>query len=284
MKNQIVNLGKLLLMFFVVGAVYSCGPSTKKEEKPTEQPKVEEQAPVVENKVKDDGDNAVNTRVDNMHQTRYIELFLAYEGSKEEGILAECYNTMFTPSGIPANRNTAPQDLVAGLDMKKLAEEYGVLNVSLNGPKIWTPDWMEAEAGVQRNFEGIEARWLATLRMGTNTKGVSKSTPYKTAEIERKSSLGWNKGTRVLLIDDAEGNTYIMKGFELGMNPKYTYDEFLDKAPTLYKELPEGWKVRVITLEKDLIETPENGVATLIPDEFFNVFDKTGPGMMNYKP
>jgi hypothetical protein len=75
-----------------------------------------------------------------------------------------------------------------------------------------------------------------------------------------------------------------MKGFELGLNPKYTYDEFLDKSEELYKNLPEGWKIRVITLEKDLIETPENGVATLIPDEFFNVFDKTGPGMMNYKP
>jgi hypothetical protein len=33
-----------------------------------------------------------------------------------------------------------------------------------------------------------------------------------------------------------------------------------------------------------LIEVPENGVATIMPDEFFNVYDKTGPGMSNYKP
>ena len=26
------------------------------------------------------------------------------------------------------------------------------------------------------------------------------------------------------------------------------------------------------------------GVATIIPDEFFNIYDKTGPGMSNYKP
>jgi hypothetical protein len=285
MKKQIFNFGKFFLIFLVIGAINSCGPSTKKEQKSTdEQPKVEEPTKTVENKVMHDGDNAVSARVDNMHLTRYIELFFAYEGSKEEGILAECFNTMFTTNGIPESKNTAPQDLVAGLDLKKLAEENGVANVSLNGPKNWTPDWTEIKEGVQRNFNGIEARWVATLRMGDNAKGVSKSTPYKTAEIERKSSLGWNKGTRVLLLDDAEGNTYIMKGFELGMNPKYTYNEFLDNAKTLYKQLPEGWKVRVITLEKDLIETPENGVAILIPDEFFNVFDKTGPGMMNYKP
>ena len=48
--------------------------------------------------------------------------------------------------------------------------------------------------------------------------------------------------------------------------------------------LPKGWKVRVTTLEKDLIEKPEGGVATISSDEFFNVYDKTGPGMSNYKP
>ena len=50
------------------------------------------------------------------------------------------------------------------------------------------------------------------------------------------------------------------------------------------KELPAGWKFRVTTLEQDLIETPEGGVATIMSDEFFNVYDKTGPGQMNYKP
>jgi hypothetical protein len=29
---------------------------------------------------------------------------------------------------------------------------------------------------------------------------------------------------------------------------------------------------------------PETGIATIMPDEFFNVYDKTGPGYSNYKP
>jgi hypothetical protein len=33
-----------------------------------------------------------------------------------------------------------------------------------------------------------------------------------------------------------------------------------------------------------LIETPEGGVATIMGDEFFNIYDKTGLGMTNYKP
>jgi hypothetical protein len=37
-------------------------------------------------------------------------------------------------------------------------------------------------------------------------------------------------------------------------------------------------------LDEDLIEIPESGVATITPDEFFNVYDKAGPGMTNYTP
>lgn len=39
-----------------------------------------------------------------------------------------------------------------------------------------------------------------------------------------------------------------------------------------------------MTLEQDLIETPEGGIATIMADEFFNIYDKTGPGQMNSKP
>ncbi len=49
-------------------------------------------------------------------------------------------------------------------------------------------------------------------------------------------------------------------------------------------KLPSGWKVRSKVLEKDLVETLASGIATIIPDEFFDVYDKTGPGMSNYKP
>jgi hypothetical protein len=284
MKKQLLNLSKAVLLLLLVGSLFSCGDAAKKEKATEEQPKVEE-APVVENMVKNDGVEATKVvRVENMHQTRYIELFFAYEGTKEEGILAECYNTMFTPKGIPENKDTAPQDLVAGLNFEAMAKEYGVANVSLNGPKLWLPDWSEMEGGTVRDFGGLEACWIATLHMGDNMKGVKSTKPYDPQTISRKSSVGWNKGTKVVLLDDPNGTTWIMKGFQLGLTPQFSYDEYLSSAQTLYKTLPEGWKVRIITLTKDLIETPENGVATIMADEYFNVFDKTGEGMMNYKP
>jgi len=43
----------------------------------------------------------------------------------------------------------------------------------LNGPKIWLPDWVTVNAGVERDFNGIPATWVAQLNMGDNLEGVT---------------------------------------------------------------------------------------------------------------
>jgi hypothetical protein len=230
-----------------------------------------------------DGNGAKQIRVENMHKARFIEIFLSAPDSTPGKLVAACYNSMFTPKGIPASKNTAPQELVEGLDFAKMKQEYGLKGASLNGPKLWMADWADIDMGVVRAFNGIKAGWCAFLNMEKDA-GVSESPPYKTMTIARKSAVGWNRGTTVLLLDDAEGHTYIMKGFQLGLKPQHTYEQFVAAGQSIFKKLPPGWRFRIKTLDTDLIETPENGVATIMPDEFFNVYDKTGPGMTNYKP
>jgi hypothetical protein len=230
-----------------------------------------------------DGTGAKFKRVDNLHQTRFIEIFLAGREAKTGNMVAACYNTMFTSNSGPVSKDTAPQKLVEGLDLEKIKKSYGVLGASLNGPKLWLPDWTEIELGAEHEFNGMKAGWVAQLNMGSNTS-VNETEPYKGVTIARKSRLGWNKGTEVLLLDDPSGTTWIMKGFQVGLKPNYTYQEFLKRGAGNFKKLPKNWKVRVITLDQDFVETPENGVATIMSDEFFNVYDKTGPGMSNFKP
>jgi hypothetical protein len=242
-----------------------------------------QQTTSTEPKVLADGANAKLKHVENMHEVRFIEIFLAAREAKSGNMVAACYNTLFTSKGIPASKDTAPQTLVQGLDFAKMKKDYGVLGASLNGPKLWLPDWTDIDTGVVREFNGIKAAWVAQLNMDKGA-GVGESTPYQPMTIARKSGIGWNKGTTVLLLDDAEGNTWIMKEFQLGLKPQYTYEQFVAAGQSQFKKLPPGWKFRVKTLEKDLVETPEGGVATIMPDEFFNVYDKTGPGMTNYKP
>jgi hypothetical protein len=230
-----------------------------------------------------DSDGAVFGRIDGMHQARYIEIFLAGREAKTGNLVAACYNPMYAKPGTLASKDLAPQALVEGIDFDKLKTEYGVLGASLNGPKIWTPDWSEAQIGKERDFNGIKAPWVAQLDM-KKAGAVADVTPYEPMTIARDSRIGWNKGTTVMILDDAEGNAWIMKGFQLGLQPKFTYEDFLANGASYFKNLPAGWKFRVTTLEQDLIETPEGRVATIMSDEFFNIYDKTGPGQMNYKP
>ncbi|HPR86303.1 MAG TPA: hypothetical protein PLG33_09630 [Prolixibacteraceae bacterium] len=270
---------KLFIAIAMTFAIVSCGNHSGKSDNSNDSNKSSTGINIL-----NDGLNAKSGRAENMHLTRYIEIFLAITDSSSGKLVAPCYNSMFGPEGIPESKNTAPQELVEGLDFEKMKQEYGLKGASLNGPKIWTPDWSEFEIGVLREFNGIKAPWVAQLNMGEIKGGVSEAEPYKPQTIARESSIGWNKGTEVLLLDDADGNTYIMKGFQLGLTPQLTYEQFVAAGQDNFKKLPEGWKFRVKILEEDLIETPENGVATIMPDEFFNVYDKTGPGMTNYKP
>lgn len=248
------------------------------------QPETASKAPAENTSIANDGDNSKPGRFDNMHQTRFIEIFLARRDDEAGKLVAECYNSMFTQAGIPASKDTSPQAQVESLDFEKMKTDFGILGASLNGPKLWLPDWTEIDMGVERDFNGIKASWVAQLDMGDNAGGVSESTPYKPMTILRKSGLGWNKGTTVILLNDSDGNTWVMKGFQMGVKPQHTYDEFIARGQGQFKQLPEGWTFRVKTLEEDLIERPEGGVATIMPDEFFNIYDKTGPGMSNYKP
>ena len=62
-----------------------------------------------------------------------------------------------------------------------------------------------------------------------------------------------------------------------------TYDKLKD-LPGRYNKLPEGYKFRVVTLEKDLILRPTEGTATVMQDEFENTYDYLGDGSSNYVP
>lgn len=97
---------------------------------------------------------------------------------------------MFTAKGIPVSKDTALQALVEDLDFNKMKQEYGILGASLNGPKLWLPDWAEGDIVVERGFNGINAQWVGQLNMGDNAGGVAESTPCKPMSIARKSGLG----------------------------------------------------------------------------------------------
>lgn len=66
------------------------------------------------------------------------------------------------------------------------------------------------------------------------------------------------------------------EGFQLGLRPTQTWEEFLAKGAANYKKLPAGWKLRVMTLDQDVIEIPDNNLATIMTDELFTCGTRLG--------
>jgi hypothetical protein len=72
-------------------------------------PALAQQPAPTEPKVLADGADAKSKRVDNLYQERFIEIFLAARKAKTGCLVASCHNTLFTPAGIPASKDTAPR-------------------------------------------------------------------------------------------------------------------------------------------------------------------------------
>jgi hypothetical protein len=233
-------------------------------------------------KLPEDNVNVQLIHFKNLHATRYAEVFLVGGNSLTGNLRANVYNTTYLNGYNQSNKDSVPQALAQAVNPEEIKKQYDVLGVKLNGPKLWMLDWIDCPVGVERDFNGLKARWVGELNLkGINLKDEAAMS-YHPTTIERKTKFGYNGGTMVYLIDDAEGNTWIMKGFEQGLKPTQTYEDAKNLGSQL--KLPAGWKFRTRVLDEDLVLIPATGIATIMPDDHFNVYDKTGPGYSNYKP
>jgi hypothetical protein len=230
-------------------------------------------------------DDAVNLEMKHythMRAVQYTEFFLIGGNPITGDLRANVYNTIGLNGYTPANKNTSPTPEVAAVDVNAVKKEFGVLAVHINGPKLWMPDEIEVPTGKQRVFGKLKARWVGNLSL----KGINLTKPgadaYHITTIERKTKIVYKKGQTEFLIDDPEGNTWVMKGMDLGLHPVQSYADAANLGSKL--KLPPGYKFRTAVLPEDLITLPTSGVAAIMPDDLNNVYDKTGPGYSNYKP
>jgi len=127
-------------------------------------------------------------------------------------LAANVYNT-WGLNGSDTTRDSSPPPLLDKIDVKEMAKQFGMLAVFKNGPRLWTLDWIEVEMGKEVDFGGMKARWVNWLDL----RGISTepgAADYKNITITRHTRFGFNKGTRVSLLDDPQGNTWCMKSFK----------------------------------------------------------------------
>jgi hypothetical protein len=227
-----------------------------------------------------DGANAKVMRFDNLRDMRYAEVFLirVIGGNLE----AAFYNTTgLNNSADP--RDTCPPALWEKVDPETLKKQYEVVGVYKNGPRYWSMDWIELPVGAERDFDGLKSRWMGQVKLPKGVDLKKKgSSGYKPTTIARKSQMGFGKGKPVFILDDPEGNPWVMQAYSLIVDPNETYDSLKDLGSKL--KLPAGWKFRVKILDEDLTIRAVNGVAHIVQDDLENTYDLCGGGSSNYKP
>ena len=227
-----------------------------------------------------DGADAKVMRFDNLRDMRYAEVFLI--GVVGGNLEAAFYNTTdLNNSADPGN--TCPQALWDKMDPETLKKQYDVLGVFKNGPRHWTMEWIELPVGAERDFDGLKARWMGQVKLPKDVDLKKKgSSGYKPTTVARKSQMGFAKGKPVFILEDPEGNPWVMQAYSLIVDPNQTYHSLKDLGSKL--KLPEGWKFRVKVLDQDLTIRAVDGIAHIVQDDLENTYDLCGGGSSNYKP
>jgi len=196
------------------------------------------------------------------------------------------YANYFNTSGLnnAADRmDTCPSDLWAKINPEQLKTQYDIATAFKNGPRGWTMDWIDLPTGPVVDFDGLKTRWLGRAQLPPEmTSFKAGALAYKMIKSHRKSTMTFEKGKPVFILDDPDGTPWVMQAFSKIVDPSVSYDGLKDLGSKIHPRA--GWKYRVVTLDKDLtISTPE-GYNWLTQDELENTYDACKEGACNFKP
>jgi len=123
-------------------------------------------------------------------------------------------------------RDTCPAAVWGKVDAEALKEQYKVLGVFKNGPRGWANDWFELPVGTERNFDGLNARWMGEVQLPKDVDLKKKgSSAYKPTTVARKSEMGFAKGKPVFILDDPDGMPWVMQAYSNIVDPNLTYND-----------------------------------------------------------
>jgi hypothetical protein len=148
-----------------------------------------------------------------------------------------------------------------------------VLAVSLNGPRFWTLDRVIARAaGEILSFDCLDARWVAELPVPPelDPAGGAGGRYYHDLTIKRETTWIFEAGRPVYELLTPDGKTYVMQAYAHIVDDSLTGDSL----PTLGDRLnlPEGWRYRPRTPDRDLTLRTVAGLAHVLQDELQNTY------------
>jgi len=208
------------------------------------------------------GQSGHSGRLADLRGARYGEILLVR--SEEGQLTAAIYNT----TGL----NDCPAELWRSLDPGKLAEDFGVPMVVLNGPRFWVLDQVTAHAtGEILSFSGLEARWVAEVPVPPGQAAEpSARRYYSDVMVKRETEWLFAAGRPVYELVTPDGKIYVMQAYAHIVDDSLT----MDALPALGDRLniPEGWRYRVRIPDQDLALLAVGGQAHVLQDELQNTY------------
>ena len=230
----------------------------------------------------DDCAGAEFKKFDNLRNYRYEEIDLFAKDPLKQVLYVSTYNTTSQNAG-EDSRDSAPKALAQSVDPKRVAKQYQALVASISPPRYWTLDWLSDRIGAVRNFEGLDAVWMGnSLAPRPAAANKSASPGYHATLVARTAVEGFKKGSQIYLLDDPKGRTWIMVAYTDKESPGLTIDKLASLGDVL--KLPQGWKFRAATLDKELILEPKAGFTPVMEDDEENIYHLTGPRQSNFVP
>jgi hypothetical protein len=218
---------------------------------------------------------------DGLRAVIYCEVWLFRHTA--DGQIAGVYYNTSALNDAADRMNTCPASLWEKVTVPSLEANYDVLAAYRNGPRGWTMDTIRLPVGPVVDFDGLQARWMG---QGLLPRGVSLANahmaPYSPLQSHRKSSMTFQKGKPVFILEDAEGTPWVMQAFSQILDPSLTYDGLKDLGAKL-KPAP-GWKYRVAVLDRDLTISTPQGYNWIVQDELQNTYDACKEGACNFRP
>jgi len=223
-----------------------------------------------------------NLKYNSLRGVQYCEVWL-FVPQANKSVFVDYYNT--SDFNNQANKmDTCPASLWAKVDPEELKAEYqGVAVVFKNGPRGWTMDWIDLPVGPVVDFNGLKTRWMGKGELPPEMMNVKPGEmAYKSVQSHRKSTMHFDKGRPVFVLDDPSGTPWVMQAYSGIVDPSITYDSLKDMGSKL--QLPAGWKYRVVTIDKDLSITTPGGFAWITQDNLQNTYDACKEGACNFQP
>ncbi len=219
---------------------------------------------------------------DNLMGTRYTEILLVFGDAVTSNYTAGVYNTIGLNGANPGGGgDSTPAALVDKLDLEKITKDNSSLKTIKNGPRLWTLDHVGVKMGTERDFHGLKARWVMWFPIPDAIR-EGKDISYQVMTANRDTSMSIDKGSRAYILNDPQGNSWVMKSASLIKDPNQKFEDLKDLGSRL--KLPPGWKFRSPILEQDLIFLTDKGQAHITQDELGNTYDLVGGVYSNYKP